>query len=241
MIDDLPISILYVIYSKWISTIDLARLDTALCSALRRSTFRSVLNGFYGKFLTSGLQVIPLCGPYRLWLNKRNIFPLSVNLRICVDEAEKVETFNNACDKFVTISTPLECVNVEYMSSFTSYLDKCVSSLHLSHLNISKSPFLFDDGMTQLLEKFSGVKILDLSYCINITDLAIVAISNGPWCPQLLSFSVSQCYKLGDAAVSAICQSATRLTSLDISGCFKVTDTSITVISLFLKVVIVHK
>eukprot|EP01036_Dinobryon_divergens_P034131 gene34131-44101_t len=89
--------------------------------------------------------------------------------------------------------------------------------------------------MAGLLHSLKSIQHLDISYCANISDKAIQAISSAPWAANLQSFSASRCCKLTDTAVSALCLSSQDLRELDLSWCNKLTDSAIVLITFYLK------
>ena len=240
LVDGLPVSILHSIYSIWLSTVDLAYLDSALCCAQRKA-FIKILGGYYGKCFTEGMYSKVLSGSYLKWLHVRNIIPLAINLRHTnnLSNEDMTMPFEDIYRHYLHPNRPISSLNIEYSISFESYIKtstSCGKLFSITRLNLSHSMCLDDEAMAGLLHSLKSIQHLDISYCANISDKAIQAISSAPWAANLQSFSASRCCKLTDTAVSALCLSSQDLRELDLSWCNKLTDSAIVLITFYLKV-----
>jgi F-box/leucine-rich repeat protein 2/20 len=81
-----------------------------------------------------------------------------------------------------------------------------------------------DRHIIALAQSCTGLKSLDLSRCMQVTDAGIVAIAQH--CVGLQSLNVILCKRLSDASMVALSQACTGLKSVNIAGC-KVTAASI--------------
>jgi hypothetical protein len=74
-----------------------------------------------------------------------------------------------------------------------------------------------------IFEEFSKLKVTEvrLSYCYKVTDAAITALATH--CPKLTKVWINDCNQVTDDAVVALGE-CKKLHTLDISGCEKITD-----------------
>ena len=85
------------------------------------------------------------------------------------------------------------------------------------------------DFTSRIKEIGQSLRNLDISNCSNLTDVAVMAVSEH--CPKLTSLDVSMCKKLTDAAVVAVSEHCPGLTSLNVCGCKNLTDAAVVAVS----------
>lgn len=112
----------------------------------------------------------------------------------------------------------LESLNLYALSSFTDKVYKEIGSLaNLTFLDLCGSQNLTDDGLA-CISRCGGLTYLNLTWCICVTDVGVVAIAQGYRSLELLSlFGI---VGVTDACLEALSKSCSHsLTTLDVNGC----------------------
>eukprot|EP00485_Elphidium_margaritaceum_P006298 CAMPEP_0202704706 /NCGR_PEP_ID=MMETSP1385-20130828/17343_1 /ASSEMBLY_ACC=CAM_ASM_000861 /TAXON_ID=933848 /ORGANISM="Elphidium margaritaceum" /LENGTH=387 /DNA_ID=CAMNT_0049362793 /DNA_START=107 /DNA_END=1267 /DNA_ORIENTATION=+ len=103
------------------------------------------------------------------------------NLRIAADDALKLISHVNAFPYLHSLSLRSTSFSKWYI--FDSILNK----RNVTHLNVSSSLNLCDDDISTIMEAFPALQSLDLSNCIDITDLGMTHIIEYERCDALHS------------------------------------------------------
>ena len=112
---------------------------------------------------------------------------------------------NNALQNISKKCKLLSYVNISGCLSVSHKGVKCLlqNSSHLSVLCCHSVPNLDPDGDTfSYLHLCKNMKVLDVSYCEDISDMTLVNIAK--YCPGLAFFDVSGCHRVGDAGLRSI-------------------------------------
>jgi hypothetical protein len=183
---EIPSSLLEELCFEWISPVDLASLDNAVCNVRFRPTFLSVLA--CSSFGLEGLQVgEESWEDYLSWINHRNLSPKSV----CVGNFYFLSVMNDLAhlgrhliylqvdwldisssgprlQELLSCSTSqshLETLSFPYSSGY-SFLSFCpLSFMSLRSLDLSSSTEVLGDALLMFLRECSALETLNLSGC----------------------------------------------------------------------------
>jgi hypothetical protein len=107
---------------------------------------------------------------------------------------------------------------------------RAVSSLaSLTFLDLSWCVNITDMGVRAVVSSCTALKSLNLRSCIKVTDEGVRAVVSS--LPALTFLDLTNCYKVTDEGVRAVASSCTALESLSLWSCFKVTDEGVRAVS----------
>ncbi|CAL1372298.1 unnamed protein product [Linum trigynum] len=112
----------------------------------------------------------------------------------------------------------LQTLNLYALSSFTDKAYRTISNLpHLRFLDLCGSQLLSDEGLT-CIAKCKDLVSLNLTWCVRITDVGVIAVAEG--CRSLEFLSLFGIIGVTDKCLEVLssCCSNT-LTTLDVNGC----------------------
>ncbi|CAI0406494.1 unnamed protein product [Linum tenue] len=112
----------------------------------------------------------------------------------------------------------LQTLNLYALSSFTDKAYRTISNLpHLRFLDLCGSQHLSDEGLT-CIAKCKDLVSLNLTWCVRITDVGVIAVAKG--CRSLEFLSLFGIIGVTDKCLEVLssCCSNT-LTTLDVNGC----------------------
>ncbi|TVU32513.1 hypothetical protein EJB05_24244 [Eragrostis curvula] len=114
--------------------------------------------------------------------------------------------------------TSLESLNLYALSSFTDKVYKEIGSLtNLTFLDLCGAQNLTDDALA-CMSRCGGLTYLNLTWCVRVTDVGVIAIAQG--CRSLELLSLFGIVWVTDACLEALSKSCCRsLTTLDVNGC----------------------
>lgn len=125
-------------------------------------------------------------------------------------------SLNNAHPVIAPLDSSSESpINIQ-KASFSNSMD--LSNLLLSKLVLHSSKFFS-----------SFLQSIDLSMCLELTDLGVCSISLS--CPLLLSLSLWGCPLITDASSACLSRGCRCLECLDLSNCERITDSSLVFLS----------
>ncbi|MBA0692931.1 hypothetical protein Goari_010452, partial [Gossypium aridum] len=112
----------------------------------------------------------------------------------------------------------LQSLNLYALSSFTDEAYKKISVLsHLKFLDLCGAQNLSDDGLS-CIAKCKKLVSLNLTWCVRVTDVGVIAIAES--CTSLEFLSLFGIVGVTDKCLEALCMScANTMTTLDVNGC----------------------
>jgi len=248
-IDDflaLPINILETILAQYLGISDVSSLDIACCNHNNRQrlltilsdsciTFNNVtLSNIIGRDVDNAMRWFGLrrINIYNLsmignsTLTNTGLIGLSLhssNLRSLY-----IGGVNNINDKGLMIFSK-KSINLQtlYVKECTNITDNGIIELvknckRLSSLYIAGSS-ITDNGMSYIAKGLPNLHTLNISECINVSDIGIIEL--GKYCHQLDSLYCGGCDITDDGVLKLI--ESCHLTTLNINGCNKITETGV--------------
>ncbi|MFQ6641330.1 hypothetical protein Gotur_014520 [Gossypium turneri] len=112
----------------------------------------------------------------------------------------------------------LQSLNLYALSSFTDEAYKKISVLsHLKFLDLCGAQNLSDDGLS-CIAKCKKLVSLNLTWCVRVTDVGVIAIAES--CTSLEFLSLFGIVGVTDKCLEALSKScANTMTTLDVNGC----------------------
>lgn len=112
----------------------------------------------------------------------------------------------------------LESLNLYALSSFTDAAYKKISLLtHLQFLDLCGAQNLSDDGLS-CIAKCKDLSLLNLTWCVRVTDEGVIAIAEG--CRSLEFLSLFGIVGVTDKSLEALSRGCSgTITTLDVNGC----------------------
>ncbi|KAK9065817.1 hypothetical protein SSX86_015218 [Deinandra increscens subsp. villosa] len=112
----------------------------------------------------------------------------------------------------------LQSLNLYALSSFTDEAYKKLSLLtHLRFLDLCGAQNLSDEGLFSI-GKCKNIRTLNLTWCVRITDVGVIAIAQG--CTSLEFLSLFGIVGVTDKCLEALSKSCSNtITTLDVNGC----------------------
>lgn len=112
----------------------------------------------------------------------------------------------------------LQSLNIYALSSFTDEAYKKISVLsHLKFLDLCGAQNLSDDGLS-CIAKCKKLVSLNLTWCVRVTDVGVIAIAES--CTSLEFLSLFGIVGVTDKCLEALSKScANTMTTLDVNGC----------------------
>lgn len=106
--------------------------------------------------------------------------------------------------------------------------EKSTGTLVLEHLGLQDCQHLSDDALKYIAQGLTKVSSINLSFCINISDLGLKYLAK---MPSLRELNLHSCDNVSDAGLAFMAEAASPITTLDVSFCDKITDQSLDYIS----------
>ncbi|XP_065200656.1 F-box/LRR-repeat protein 14-like [Planococcus citri] len=106
--------------------------------------------------------------------------------------------------------------------------DKKTGNLTLERLGLQDCQHLSDEALKCISIGLTSITSINLSFCINISDVGLKYLAK---IPSLRELNLSSCDNVSDAGVAYLAEAGSPITSLDVSFCDKVTDQSLDYIS----------
>ncbi|PWA95553.1 RNI-like superfamily protein [Artemisia annua] len=112
----------------------------------------------------------------------------------------------------------LKSLNLYALSSFTDEAYKKISLLaHLEFLDLCGAQNLSDEGLF-CIAKCKNIRTLNLTWCVRVTDVGVIAIAEG--CTSLEYLSLFGTVGVTDKCLEALSKSCSNtITTLDVNGC----------------------
>ncbi|GJT44202.1 F-box protein isoform X1 [Tanacetum coccineum] len=112
----------------------------------------------------------------------------------------------------------LKSLNLYALSSFTDEAYKKISLLaHLEFLDLCGAQNLSDEGLF-CIAKCKNIRTLNLTWCVRVTDVGVIAIAEG--CTSLEYLSLFGIVGVTDKCLEALSKSCSNtITTLDVNGC----------------------
>ncbi|KMS98796.1 hypothetical protein BVRB_3g068720 isoform A [Beta vulgaris subsp. vulgaris] len=152
------------------------------------------------------------------------------SLEVVADAYQELESLNiTRCIKLS--DSGLQCIlykcsslkslNLYALSSFTDEVYKNMSRLaHLRFLDLCGAQNLSDHGLMCIAE-CNNLVYLNITWCVRVTDVGVIAIAKGCTCLELLSlFGIIGVTDKSLEALSASCSNT--LKTLDVNGCINI-------------------
>ncbi|KAK8562038.1 hypothetical protein V6N12_049091 [Hibiscus sabdariffa] len=149
------------------------------------------------------------------------------SLQLVADNYQELESLNlTRCVKMTDSGLQqvlikcsfLQSLNLYALSSFTDEAYKKISVLsHLRFLDLCGAQNLSDDGLF-CIAKCKKLTSLNLTWCVRVTDVGVIAIAEG--CTSLEFLSLFGIVGVTDKCLEALSKScANTITTLDVNGC----------------------
>ncbi|KAK1412861.1 hypothetical protein QVD17_34430 [Tagetes erecta] len=112
----------------------------------------------------------------------------------------------------------LKSLNLYALSSFTDVVYKKLLHLaHLRFLDLCGAQNLSDDGLLSIA-KCKNIRTLNLTWCVRVTDVGVIAIAQG--CTSLEYLSLFGIVGITDKCLEALSKFCSNtITTLDVNGC----------------------
>ena len=91
----------------------------------------------------------------------------------------------------------------------------------LTSISLARCYNLSDRGIVLTLQTVPSLTHLDVTYCGEVTDASLVAMS---YCPRLISVHFASCYRVTDSGVEALASHCRYLEHVQMGGCPRVGD-----------------
>ncbi|KAK2647334.1 hypothetical protein Ddye_014823 [Dipteronia dyeriana] len=149
------------------------------------------------------------------------------SLQLVADNYQELESLNltrcvkltdHGLQKILLQCSSLRSLNLYALSSFTDKAYKKISLLtHLKFLDLCGAQNLSDEGLA-CLAKCKNLVSLNLTWCVRITDVGVVAIAQG--CTSLEFLSLFGIVGVTDKCLEALSRFCSNtLITLDVNGC----------------------
>ena len=249
----LPTDVIGNVMSQWISTPDLARLDTSTVNRRDRTIFLELIHQRH--FVTNGLDQTSVTNDYFQWLVIRNIRIRSLNL------TTRSSFSSNAFYSILQLQHFIkEIANLK--ADFTSsrltecalgILKKCsrqVQSLTIANTELTDCELQGIINTADSQEGFTSLRSIDasvckvshnsltrlLTHCPNLEEIRLAAADNVEdrtverlvkLCPKLKKIVLDDCLRITDTSIMAIAQDCKYLASLEVRRCPNLTDSAL--------------
>lgn len=219
--DILPTELMHVVISEWISTPDLAHLDTAVCNHSDRVVFLEVIDKSY--FSTEGVEGKSLTNAYFQWLVLRNIQVRSLNLTFeHLDHFLFIMQLGHYITKVERLHANFQTDNISTCS--LAILNKCFDRIESLDLSNPTRPVTDIDLWTIMkhIPSFPALKHVNLSGSMQMSHMALDQFLSK--CPNLQRISLANMNKLQDSSVRSLLQHCPLLQEVDLSNCMSLSD-----------------
>ncbi|XP_050228129.1 F-box protein At3g58530 isoform X1 [Mercurialis annua] len=149
------------------------------------------------------------------------------SLQLVADNYQNIESLNlTRCIKLtddglkqvLSKCSSLQNLNLYALSSFTDKAYRSISNLaHLRFLDLCGAQNLSDEGLS-CIAKCNNLVSLNLTWCVRLTDVGVIAIAEG--CTYLEFLSLFGIVGVTDKCLEALSRSCSNtITTLDVNGC----------------------
>uniref|UniRef100_A0A5B7BEX1 F-box/LRR-repeat protein 15-like leucin rich repeat domain-containing protein n=1 Tax=Davidia involucrata TaxID=16924 RepID=A0A5B7BEX1_DAVIN len=149
------------------------------------------------------------------------------SLQLVADNYEELESLNltrcikltdGGLQQILLKCSSLQSLNLYALSSFTDEAYKKISLLaHLRFLDLCGAQNLSDEGLS-CIAKCKNLVSLNLTWCVRLTDVGVIAIAQG--CTSLEFLSLFGIVGVTDKCLEALSRFCSNtLTTLDVNGC----------------------
>ncbi|XP_044507785.1 F-box protein At3g58530 [Mangifera indica] len=149
------------------------------------------------------------------------------SLQLVADSYQELESLNltrcvkltdGGLQKILLKCSSLKSLNLYALSSFTDEVYKKISLLaHLSFLDLCGAQNLSDKGLA-CIAKCNNLVSLNLTWCVRITDVGVIALAQG--CTSLEFLSLFGIVGVTDKCLEVLSSFCSKtLTTLDVNGC----------------------
>ncbi|KAJ8900018.1 hypothetical protein K2173_024131 [Erythroxylum novogranatense] len=156
------------------------------------------------------------------------------SLQLIADNYQDLESLNlTRCIKLTNVGLEqilmkcfsLQSLNLYALSSFTDTAYKNISNLaHLRILDLCGAQYLSDEGLSRIA-KCKSLVSLNLTWCIRVTDLGVIAIAEG--CTSLEFLSLFGIVGVTDKCLEVLSRFCSKtITTLDVNGCIGIKSRS---------------
>lgn len=222
--DLIPRDVLHEVFAEWITTSDLARLDSAVCNYAHRTQFMEIIQESY--FTTEGVDPKYLTNRYFEWIVLRNLQVRSLNLNFDqIDQFMFVIQLGCYLKKIKNFSASF--VSTVTTSCSITILNKCCKSLESLDFSSSANP-LTDFELWAILRcspEFPGLKTLNFSNCCQVSEFALQQLFMK--CPNLQTISLANMVKLQNSTIQLMLKYCPKLQHIDLSNCISLTDATL--------------
>jgi len=200
---------------------DMMRLDAACMNHQYRP---QLLEKISGAILTGDKDEYMTVSLFK-WLGMRRIYLIKMNLNFVILTPSSIE--NNYVDQFRHTQHVFMREDItDDIAMFIISRCPCLQSIDISN---NYGLITTDHALQSIAEYCTGLQLLSISGCREITDTGLITISEH--CPNLLSLKIDNCYHITDASIISISTHCTGLQSLNTGNCQKITVASIISIS----------
>ncbi|KAG5457335.1 MAG: hypothetical protein BJ554DRAFT_2684, partial [Olpidium bornovanus] len=116
-------------------------------------------------------------------------------------------------------------LDIAYSGQITSAAFDRHCMVRLRSLDLSYCKLIGDDGLENVFERASAIKIIRLRRCTRITDFGLYLVAKH--CRAIETLDLTDCHGISDKCLQWIAGSCTPYQSLDLSHCSFVTDSAI--------------
>ena len=163
----------------------------------------------------NGLSQVSAAGLLALWSNTKNLVRWEMGVEMRTTVTHRKSMLPHISDEIL--------IKANYGSM-------------LQEVHIAGACLVGDAGACAVISKCPKLRVLDLSYCGELTDVTLIKLA-AESSSTLESLAVNGCGKIRDAGVIALCKGCgpKKLKSLSLNGCSKVGDVGIQAIANFCK------
>jgi hypothetical protein len=208
----LPKEIICQIFSKYLSTQDISRLDVTVCNHKKRPFFLECIKSI--ACIWPGDKKRQLSCEEIAWLRSRNMKIKHLNCDTVAD---------NTAALIAGFGIHLEWLNIDKqcVSDMSSVSDMSMIRIaedcpNIKHLSISGFRNITDSSIIKIAEYCYNLKELNLSRC-RVTDRSMIRIAEG--CHNMECLHMSGCKSITDVSVVKIAENCLNMKDLNLSEC----------------------
>lgn len=229
---DLPSDLVGSILSQWITTPELAHLDSSTTNSRDRKLFLELVHQRH--FVSSGLDQTSVTNDYFQWLVMRNVRIRSLNL------TSRSSFSSNTFSSVLQLQHFIQEI-ADLRADFTgSRLTECAlgilkkCSTQIQSLAIANSNLTDHDlqGIIRTADNgdgFVSLKTIDASVC-KVSNNSLTSLLK--ICPNLEEIKLAAADNIDDMTIEKLVQYCPKLRKITLDDCLRITDASITAIAL---------